>query len=100
MSPECDLVLVIGSQNSSNSNRLVEVAGRCGAPAHLVDSPADIELSWLVGTRRVGVTAGASAPEELVQKVVGSLGGLGPVSVDERSTGNENVSFTLPLEVR
>jgi 4-hydroxy-3-methylbut-2-enyl diphosphate reductase len=100
MAPDCDVVIVVGSHNSSNSNRLVEVARRCGARAHLVDNQADLRLSWLVGARRVGVTAGASAPPELVQQVVDCLAGLGSISIEERSTGHENVSFPLPPEVR
>lgn len=100
MAPDCDVVLVVGSPNSSNSNRLVEVARRCGASAHLIDSHRDLDLSWLVGARRVGVTAGASAPEELVHEVVECLAGLGPACIEQRSTGNEHVSFPLPLEVR
>ncbi len=100
MAPDCDVVLVLGSANSSNSNRLVEVARRNGASAHLLDSKTDLQLSWLAGMRRVGVTAGASAPAELVQEVVDCLAGLGSISIEERSTGRENVSFPLPLEVR
>jgi 4-hydroxy-3-methylbut-2-en-1-yl diphosphate reductase len=100
IAPDCDLVLVVGSRNSSNSNRLVEVARRAGARAELVDSQADLHLSWLAGARRVGVTAGASAPPELVEDLVDCLAGLGPASVIERSTRNEHVSFPLPLEVR
>ena len=100
MAPDCDVVLVVGSPNSSNSNRLVEVARRCGTSAHLVDSKLDLRLSWLVGARRVGVTAGASAPEELVREVVDCVAALGSASVEERSTGNEHVSFPLPMEVR
>lgn len=100
MAPECDVVLVVGSQNSSNSNRLVEVARRCGASAHLVDSVVDLRLSWLSRARRVGVTAGASAPEELVQEVVDCVAGLGCTSLEERSTGHERVFFPLPLELR
>jgi 4-hydroxy-3-methylbut-2-enyl diphosphate reductase len=100
MAPDCDLVLVVGSRNSSNSNRLVDVAKRHGATAYLVDDPADIELDWLAGAHRVGLTAGASAPEELVREVIDCLGGLGPISVVPRCTSNEHVSFTLPPEVR
>jgi 4-hydroxy-3-methylbut-2-enyl diphosphate reductase len=100
MAPDCDLVLVVGSPNSSNSNRLVEVAQRQGAEAHLVDSTADINLAWLTGAHRVGVSAGASAPEELVQEVLDCLGSLGPLSIEERSTGNEHVTFPLPQEIR
>ncbi len=100
MAPRCDLVLVVGSANSSNSNRLVEVARRSGVPAHLVDGPSDLRLAWLQQARRIGVTAGASAPEELVQDVVACLAGLGPLNVAAMATGSENVTFSLPLEVR
>jgi len=100
MAPDCDVVLVVGSPNSSNSNRLVEVAERCGTSAHLVDSKLDLRLAWLVGARRVGVTAGASAPEELVREVVDCVAALGCASIEERSTGSEHVSFPLPMEVR
>ena len=100
IAPDCDVVLVVGSANSSNSNRLVEVARRSGAAAHLVDTTADLRLAWLEGKHRVGVTAGASAPEELVQQLVECLGGLGHISLSERSTGTEHVNFPLPLEVR
>jgi 4-hydroxy-3-methylbut-2-en-1-yl diphosphate reductase len=100
IAPDCDLVLVVGSQNSSNSNRLVEVARRSGARAQLVDSKADLCLSWLAGVHRIGITAGASAPEHLVEEVVDCLSGLGPTAVVERSVRNEHVSFPLPMEVR
>ncbi|MFL6075312.1 MAG: 4-hydroxy-3-methylbut-2-enyl diphosphate reductase [Mycobacteriales bacterium] len=97
---EADLVLVIGSGNSSNSRRLVELAERAGAPAHLVDGPADLRAEWLAGARTVGLTAGASAPPALVDTVVAALGGLGPLTVVERATATETVRFTLPLPVR
>ena len=100
MAPDCDVVLVVGSPNSSNSNRLVEVARRCGASAHLVDSKIDLRLSWLAGARRVGVTAGARCPRRLVQRGRGLPGRPGAASLEERSTGNEHVSFPLPMEVR
>jgi 4-hydroxy-3-methylbut-2-enyl diphosphate reductase len=100
MAGDCDVVLVVGSANSSNSNRLVEVARRNGPPAYLVDTKSDLRLAWLAGAKRVGLTAGASAPEELVSEVLECLGGLGPVSVSERSTGSEHVAFPLPPEVR
>jgi 4-hydroxy-3-methylbut-2-enyl diphosphate reductase len=100
IAPECEVVLVLGSANSSNSNRLVEVARRSGARAYLVDGGADVHLSWLAGVRRIGVTAGASAPENLVQEVVAWLAGLGPAAVVERSVRNEHVTFPLPTEVR
>jgi 4-hydroxy-3-methylbut-2-enyl diphosphate reductase len=97
---EVDLVLVVGSANSSNSARLAEVAARCGTAAHLIDAPGEISLEWLPGVRRVGVTAGASAPESKVQAVVDALRGLGTVRVDERVTRIETMSFPLPVEVR
>ncbi|HVW17329.1 MAG TPA: 4-hydroxy-3-methylbut-2-enyl diphosphate reductase, partial [Solirubrobacteraceae bacterium] len=96
---DCDLVLVVGSRNSSNSQRLVEVARRVGARALLVDDAADVPPSALVGARRVGVTAGASAPDELVLRLVDALRGVGSVTVQERSVADEAVRFKLPPEV-
>lgn len=97
---DADLVLVVGSNNSSNSKRLVEVAERSGTPAYLVDDPAGIDLDWLVDARTIGLTAGASAPPALVSEVIEALRGLGPVEVTERSVTTESVHFTLPKEVR
>ncbi len=97
---ESDLMLVIGSGNSSNSKRLVEVSAREGCPAWLVDDETEIDPAWLVGARTVTVTAGASAPEVLVDRVVAALRGLGPVEVQEREVIDENVQFTLPIELR
>ncbi|WP_396027501.1 4-hydroxy-3-methylbut-2-enyl diphosphate reductase [Actinoplanes sp. TBRC 11911] len=94
-----DLVLVVGSENSSNSVRLVEVAAREGARAHLVEDAGEIELAWLAGVRTVGITAGASAPPHLVDDVVAGLAGLGPVTARESRVGAENVQFALPKEV-
>ncbi len=96
MAPECDLVLVVGSANSSNSNRLREVAERLGAAAYLVDGADSIDPAWLKDCRRVGVTAGASAPEVLVQQVVQRLKSLGAVSVRTLPGDPEGVSFPLP----
>jgi 4-hydroxy-3-methylbut-2-enyl diphosphate reductase len=96
---DCDLVLVVGSTNSSNSLRLVEVAQRAGAVAYLVDDATDVELSWLRGVRRVGITAGASAPPYLVDELVQTLSALGPTEVLETRSIDENVTFTLPREV-
>jgi 4-hydroxy-3-methylbut-2-enyl diphosphate reductase len=95
-----DVVLVVGSRNSSNSNRLVEVAERHGCRAKLIDSEADIDLSLLNGARRIGVTAGASSPERIVRRIVAALGVLGPVSISEHQVAAEEVTFTLPREVR
>ncbi len=96
MAPDCDLVLVVGSTNSSNSNRLREVAERKGARAYLIDGAESIDPAWLEGTTRVGVTAGASAPEVLVQAVIARLKELGAVSVRTMPGLEEGVSFPLP----
>ncbi|GAB3452725.1 hypothetical protein GCM10027570_31260 [Streptomonospora sediminis] len=97
---ESDLVLVVGSDNSSNSQRLVELARRCGTPAHLIDDTGGIRPEWLAGAGTIGLTAGASAPPGLVEAVVANLGGLGPLTVHERATTRETVRFTLPPPVR
>jgi 4-hydroxy-3-methylbut-2-enyl diphosphate reductase len=97
---ESDLVLVAGSNNSSNSVRLVERAERAGTPAHLIDGPEDIELGWLAGVRTVGLTAGASAPPAVVEEIIAAIAGLGPVQVSERVTTTESIRFGLPREVR
>lgn len=99
MAPDCDLVLVVGSPNSSNSNRLREVAERRGAAAYLIDNPDMINPEWLNGSQRVGVTAGASAPEVLVKQVLARLKQLGAVSVRTLDGTPENVSFPLPREL-
>ncbi|MBC7202256.1 MAG: 4-hydroxy-3-methylbut-2-enyl diphosphate reductase [Pusillimonas sp.] len=96
MAPQCDLVLVVGSVNSSNSNRLREVAQRGGARAYLIDDPDMIQPDWLENARRVGLTAGASAPEVLVENVVARLKSLGAVSVRKLPGVEENVAFPLP----
>jgi 4-hydroxy-3-methylbut-2-enyl diphosphate reductase len=95
-----DLVLVVGSENSSNSRRLVELAHRYATPAHLIDGPDEIRAEWLAGVHVVGLTAGASAPPFLVDEVIAALGGLGPVTVTEHEAVREDVSFELPPEVR
>ncbi|WP_444541773.1 4-hydroxy-3-methylbut-2-enyl diphosphate reductase [Asanoa siamensis] len=96
---DCDLMLVVGSANSSNSVRLVEVARREGVRATLVDHAADVGLSMLAGVRRIGVTAGASAPPTLVDELVDCLSGLGPLTVAEPAADPEVLRFTLPKEV-
>ncbi|MPS28835.1 4-hydroxy-3-methylbut-2-enyl diphosphate reductase [Pigmentiphaga sp.] len=96
MAPECDLVLVVGSVNSSNSNRLREVAERKGVSAYLIDGAADIDPAWLEGRRRVGVTAGASAPDVLVQQVIARLKELGAASVRTLAGAEEGIAFPLP----
>jgi len=94
-----ELVLVLGSPNSSNSHRLAEVAEKHGPPAYLVDDVSAVDLRWLAGVRRVGITAGASAPPHLVNQLVDALSGLGRVSVREAAVVREDVQFTLPREV-
>jgi len=96
----CDLVLVVGSANSSNSARLVEVAEREGARAELVEDAEHVDLSWLAGVSSLGITAGASAPESVVQDLVAELSALGPVQIAEHQTVEETVRFSLPLQVR
>ena len=97
---EADLVLVAGSANSSNSVRLVERAERAGTPAHLIDGPEDIQLSWLEGVSTIGLTAGASAPPAVVEEIIDALRGLGPVRTSERVITTESIRFGLPREVR
>jgi len=95
-----DVVLVIGSKNSSNSNRLREVAERCGATAHLIDGADDIRPEWFANGDRIGITAGASAPEVLVEQVAEWLKGQGYKAPEVLSVGQENVTFSLPGELR
>ena len=97
---DCDLVLVVGSPNSSNSNRLRELAERMGAEAHLLDGAEGIDPAWLRGKSRIGVTAGASAPEVLVQGVIAGLRQLGAGEPVEAVGQPENVTFSLPRELR
>jgi 4-hydroxy-3-methylbut-2-en-1-yl diphosphate reductase len=97
---QCDLVLVAGSANSSNSQRLVETAERAGTRAHLVDGPEDIELGWLTGARVVGITAGASAPPAVVGQITRALSGLGATEISEVAVTAETLQFGLPKEVR
>jgi 4-hydroxy-3-methylbut-2-enyl diphosphate reductase len=100
MARECDLVLVIGSRNSSNSNRLVEVARASGAESHLIDNEAQVDEGWLEGKRVVGITSGASAPEELVQRLVGFFRERGTSEVEEFEVVQEDVRFMLPKDIR
>ena len=100
MAAECDLVLVIGSRNSSNSQRLVDVARDYGADAHLIDSEAQVRDEWLEGARVVGISSGASAPEELVQRLVGFFRDRGTEDVAEFEVLREDVRFMLPKSIR
>ncbi len=96
---EADRLVVVGSANSSNSVRLAEVGARAGVAARRVDDAGELDLAWLAGARRIAVTAGASAPDHLVDGVVDVLRGLGPVTLTPRPTTTEDVHFTLPKEV-
>ena len=96
MAPQCDLVIVVGSPNSSNSNRLREVAQSRGIEARMVDSAEQLKAEWLAGKKRIGVTAGASAPEVLVNELIARLEALGAGSVRQLEGASENVVFTLP----
>ncbi|MFD4674388.1 4-hydroxy-3-methylbut-2-enyl diphosphate reductase [Lentzea sp. NPDC058450] len=97
---QSDLVLVVGSKNSSNSVRMVELAARGGTPAYLIDDASEIDPEWLAGVSSVGLSAGASAPPELVDEVVAALEALGSVTVSTHTTAVETIAFTLPLAVR
>ena len=100
MARECDLVLVIGSRNSSNSNRLVEVARDHGADSYLIDNESQVREEWLEGKRVVGISSGASAPEELVQRLVQFFRDRGTSDVSEFEVVQEDVRFMLPKEIR
>ncbi len=96
----CDLLVVVGSSNSSNTARLVEVAEREGCRAELIEDATKLELGWLAGVRSIGVTAGASVPDMLVQALVVAISSLGPVHVSEEKIVQETVRFALPARVR
>ncbi len=100
MAAECDLVLVIGSKNSSNSKRLVDVARDLGAASHLIDSADEVQEEWLEGARVVGISSGASAPEELVQRLVEFFRARGTTDISEFEVLREDVRFMLPKQIR
>ena len=99
LAEQCDLVIVVGSPNSSNSRRLAEVAIARGVDGYLIDGPEEIDTAWLAGKQRIGVTAGASAPEILVQRVVDRISALTGAEVSQVSGVEEGVSFPLPREL-
>jgi 4-hydroxy-3-methylbut-2-enyl diphosphate reductase len=99
MAPQCDVVIVVGSPNSSNSNRLREVAQSRGAPAYMVDNASQLQPQWIEGRKRVGVTAGASAPEVLVREVVARLRELGAERITQLEGKDEHVVFALPRQL-
>jgi 4-hydroxy-3-methylbut-2-enyl diphosphate reductase len=100
LAPKCDLVLVIGSRNSSNSNRLVEVARQHGARSHLIDNEHEVREEWLEGADTVGITSGASAPEELVQRLIEFFKARGTEDVSTLEVTEEDVRFMLPRDIR
>ncbi|MGW4094957.1 4-hydroxy-3-methylbut-2-enyl diphosphate reductase [Nocardia sp. NPDC004750] len=97
---DCDVLLVVGSHNSSNSRRLVEVAHRNNTPGYLIDGPEDIDPTWLHTATTIGVTAGASAPPEQVQRVIEALISRGPTQIREHVTTTESIQFTLPTQLK
>ena len=99
IAPKCELVLVIGAPNSSNSLRLVEVAERCGTASHMIQRASEIDPAWLEGVTTLGITAGASAPEALVDEVLERLRELRDVSVEEVVTARERITFKLPRQL-
>jgi len=100
MADGCDLLLVIGSRNSSNSQRLVEVARDCGTEAYLIDTASEVREEWLEGRRVVGISSGASAPENLVMELVDFFRARGVEEVSEFHVVNEDVRFMLPKPIR
>jgi 4-hydroxy-3-methylbut-2-enyl diphosphate reductase len=96
LAPAVDVVIVVGSPTSSNSNRLRELAQRLGTPAYMVEGAQDLQAHWFEGGRRVGLTAGASAPDVLVQQVIEALRGLGATAIRKMDGVTENVQFPLP----
>ncbi|MEB5476683.1 4-hydroxy-3-methylbut-2-enyl diphosphate reductase [Acinetobacter sp. ESL0695] len=100
LAQQCDIVLVVGSPNSSNSNRLRELAERMGKTAFLVDNADELDQNWFVGACKIGVTAGASAPEILIKQVIQRLQDWGAVSANELDGRAENITFSLPKELR
>ena len=100
LADECDVVLVVGSPNSSNSNRLRELAERMATPAYLIDGAEDLQQAWFEGVESIGITAGASAPEVLVRGVIRQLHAWGATGADELTGREENITFSMPKELR
>ena len=100
MAGECELVLVVGSRNSSNSNRLVEIARNRGVRAHLIDDVSEMQPSWFAGVETMLLTAGASAPEDLVRAVIDALVERYDATVEEREVVREEMTFELPQSLR
>jgi len=99
LSEQVDVLLVVGATNSSNSNRLREIGTESGVPSYLVADGSEVKAEWFAGAQTVGLTAGASAPEEMVEDVIGALRALGPVEVTTMAGREEKVEFKLPAKL-
>ncbi|HWA62346.1 MAG TPA: 4-hydroxy-3-methylbut-2-enyl diphosphate reductase [Caulobacteraceae bacterium] len=100
LAERAEVILVVGAKNSSNSNRLVEIGRESGVPSYLIDDAGGLDPAWLAGKQTIGLTAGASAPEELIQDVIVALKRLGPVEVEQMDGVEENIQFRLPAALR
>src|SRR5262249_9007080 len=99
LSERADVILVVGAVNSSNSNRLREIGAEAGVPSYLVNDGSELDPAWVSGARTIGITAGASAPETMVEDVINALRRLGPVEVSVMDGIEENIQFRLPSEL-
>ncbi len=99
LTEKCDIIFVVGSENSSNSNRLREISTRAGVPSYLLDSANDLDVSWLANKKNIGLTAGASAPEVLVQSIINKLKSFGAINVINSEGVEENITFKIPKEL-
>tara|TARA_B110000444_G_C18827680_1_gene591269 strand:+ start:67 stop:1008 length:942 start_codon:yes stop_codon:yes gene_type:complete len=99
LTQKCDIIFVVGSENSSNSNRLKEISTRSGVPSYLLDSADDLDIKWLINKENIGLTAGASAPEILVQSIINKLKGYGAINVIDSAGVEESITFKIPKEL-
>ena len=99
LTEKCDVIFVVGSENSSNSNRLKEISTRAGVPSYLLDSADDLDVKWLSNKKNIGLTAGASAPEVLVQSIISKLKGYGALNVIDSIGVEEDITFKIPKEL-
>jgi 4-hydroxy-3-methylbut-2-enyl diphosphate reductase len=99
LTEKCDVIFVVGSENSSNSNRLKEISTRAGVPSYLLDSADDLDVKWLSNKKNIGLTAGASAPEVLVQSIINKLKGYGALNVIDSIGVEEDITFKIPKEL-
>ena len=99
LTEKCDIIFVVGSENSSNSNRLKEISTRAGVPSYLIDSADDLDVKWLINKKNIGLTAGASAPEILVQSIITKLKRFGALDVIDSIGVEENITFKIPKEL-